>query len=184
MTSAKCRISDTFVVPKQNQANRSTHSANPKKNKKLAWRPKSRWEEGEFTIHWKTQGILAVGSESTVFYKSPWRSHGDSSNTMDSDPTARIHCVFQWILNSPSSHLDFGLQGNFLFFLRICWTCGAIRLVLLGNDKCLRDSALRGGQFCHFPDFVAPLSWNGRSSKCRLHLNVFRSVLRVRWWEY
>ena len=28
--------------------------------------------------------------------------------------------------------------------------CGAIRLVLLGNDKCLRDSALRGGHFVIF----------------------------------
>ena len=28
--------------------------------------------------------------------------------------------------------------------------CVAIRLVLLGNDKCLRDSALRGSQFFTF----------------------------------
>ena len=35
---------------------------------------------------------------------------------MDSDPTARIHCVFQWILNSLSSHIDFGVQANFLVF--------------------------------------------------------------------
>ena len=33
MTSAKCRISETFVVPEQNQANRFTHSANLKKTK-------------------------------------------------------------------------------------------------------------------------------------------------------
>jgi hypothetical protein len=26
-------------------------------------------------------------------------------------------CVFQWIVNSPSSHIDFGLQDNFLLFL-------------------------------------------------------------------
>ena len=31
--------------------------------------------------------------------------------------------------------------------------CGAIRLVLLGNGKCLRDSALRGGQFLTFSRF-------------------------------
>ena len=27
--------------------------------------------------------------------------------------------------------------------------CGAIRLVLFGNDECIRDSALRGGHFLH-----------------------------------
>ena len=137
-------------------------------------------------IHWKTQWILSSESESIVFYRSPWLHHGDLQNTMDSDAVARIPCVFQWIVNSPSSHIDFGLQANFSLFFRSCWMCGADRLVLVVNDECLSDSALRGGHFVSiFPEFVAPLSWNGRSSKCRLHLNVFpQFVWLLLGWEY
>ena len=70
-------------------------------------------------IHWKTQWIMASESESIVFYRSPWLHHGDLQNTMDSDAVARIPCVVQWIVNSPSSHIDVGLQANFLFLFRI-----------------------------------------------------------------
>ena len=108
----------------------------------------------------KTQWILPRGPESGVF--------------------------FQLIQNTPSSHIDFGLQANFLFFFRFFWMCGADRLVLVVNDECLSDSVLRGGHFlAFFPDFVAPLSWNRWSSKCRLPLNVFSLFFwLVLWWEY
>ena len=69
---------------------------------------------------------------------------------MESDAGARIPCVFQWIVNSPSSHIDFGLEANFLLFFRICLMCGADRLVLVVNDECLSDSAPRGGHFLVF----------------------------------
>ena len=36
--------------------------------------------------------------------------------------------------------------------------CGPIRLVLLGNDKCPRDSALRGCHVCHFLQISLHLS--------------------------
>ena len=138
-------------------------------------------------IHWKTQWILPSESESLVFYRSPWLNHGDLQNTMDSDAGGRIDCVFsQWILNSPSSYIYFSCQANFLLFFRICWMCGADRLVLVVNDECLSDSALRGGQFwACFADFVAPLSWNDRSLNCRLHVNdVSKFCWLVLWWEY
>ena len=79
---------------------------------------------------------------------------------MDSDAVARIHYVFEWIVNSPSSPIDFGLQANFFcFFFKIRLMCGADRLVLVVNDECLSDSALRGGRVWAFvPDFDAPLS--------------------------
>ena len=78
---------------------------------------------------------------------------------MDSDAVARIPCVLQWIVNSLSSHLHFGVQANFLFVFWICLMCGADRLVLVVIDECLSDSVLRGGRFwALFADFVAPLS--------------------------
>ena len=69
------------------------------------------------------------------------RESGSIENTMDYGLRIRIHCVlqvavtasrrlakhngfwrggqnslcFQWIVNSPSSHIDLGLQANFLF---------------------------------------------------------------------
>ena len=98
---------------------------------------------------------------------------------------ATATCKTQWILTRRAESLVF-FNGSWTrllptsilvfkpFFFRICWMCGAIRLVLFGNDECIRDSAPRGGHFYSFiPEFVAPLSWNGRSSKCRLPLNVF-----------
>ena len=137
-------------------------------------------------IHWKTQWILSSESESIVFYRSSWLRHGDLQNTMDSDAVARIPFAFQWIVNSPSSHIVLSVQANSLLLFRICWMCGADRLVLVVNDERLSDSALRGGHvLAIFPEFVAPLSWNGRSSKCRLPLNVFSQFCwLVLWWEY
>ena len=68
LTSAKCRISETFVVPQQNQANRSTHSANPKKQK------------------------VGLNTKIEVGRK---RVHDPLKNTRDSGRRVRIHCVFR-----------------------------------------------------------------------------------------
>ena len=64
----------------------------------------------------KTQWILPSESESIVYYRSPWLRHGDLQNTMDSDPTARIRCVFNgsWTRPLPTSILAF--KQTFWFF--------------------------------------------------------------------
>ena len=74
---------------------------------------------------------------------------------------ARIRNNFQWIVNSLSSHIDFGLQANFLLFLGFAECGGADRLVLVVNDECLRDSALRGGLCLAFFKFrcTSQLKW-------------------------
>ena len=60
---------------------------------------------------------MASESESIVcVYRSPRLHHGDLQNTVDSDAAVRILCVFQWILSSPSSHIDVGLQAYFFVF--------------------------------------------------------------------
>ena len=128
----------------------------------------------QVTIHCKTQWFLNVEAESPQYTRWSWlpagrvasskwekigcwhfsgrcwfwhcASQDPLKNTMDYGLRVRILCVFQWILKSPSSHIHFGLQANFLFVFKICWMSGADRLVLVVNDECLSDSALRGGQ--------------------------------------
>ena len=85
---------------------------------------------------------------------------------------AKIPCVFQWMVNSPSSYIDIGFEANVLLFFKICLMCGADRLVLVVNDECLSDSALRGGSFWAFFKFrcTSQLKWPtlkmSTTSKC------------------
>ena len=69
--------------------------------------------------------------------------------------------------------------------------CEAIRLVLLGNDKCLRDSALRGGHCLAFSRFrcTSQLKWPifkmSTTSQCVsaiLFASIVMGILKNLWF--
>ena len=108
----------------------------------------------------KTQWILTRWPESLVFFNGSWTRLLPTSILVFKP----IFCVF---------------------FFKIRWMCGADRLVLVVNDECLSDSALRGDQLLAFFQISLHLSTEMADLQNVDYLSMFSAVLLLLlWWEY